>query len=130
MARKGGNPDLVKYQWKKGQVVNPGGRRPIPEEVKQALIAATPEATKVLLELLHSDNEKIRLQAVQVIYDRAYGKAAAQVNVNVTDVGSLHLQLLEEIRARRQERLGDRAIDVTPTHTDKVVEYDPPKSND
>lgn len=113
MARKGGNPDLVKYQWKKGDTPNPGGRRPIPEEVKQALIAATPQATKVLLDLLLSDNEKIRLQAVQVIYERAYGKAAAQVDVRVHDVGSLHLQLLEEIRARRQERLG-QAIDVTP----------------
>lgn len=122
MARKGGNPDLVKYQWKKGDTPNPGGRRPIPEEVKQALIAATPEATKVLLELLHHDDAKIRIRAVEVIYDRAYGKAAAQVNVNVTDVGSLHLQLLEEIRARRQERLGDRAIDVTPIAEKKTEE--------
>jgi len=99
--------------WKPGQSGNPGGMRAIPEEVKQALIAATPQATKVLLDLLLSDNEKIRLQAVQVIYERAYGKAAAQVDVRVHDVGSLHLQLLEEIRARRQERIG-QAIDVTP----------------
>ena len=103
------------------QPVSPG-RKPIPEEVKQALIAATPEATKVLLELLHHDDAKIRIRAVEVIYDRAYGKAAAQVNVNVTDVGSLHLQLLEEIRARRQERLGDGAIDVTPIEEKKTEE--------
>jgi hypothetical protein len=132
MARKGGNPDLVKYQWKKGDTPNPGGRRPIPEEVKRALIEATPEATRVLLDLLRSDNEKIRIQAVQVIYDRAYGKAAATVDVKVHDVGALHLQLLEEIRERRQERIG-QAIDITPKeegHTDKVMEYEPPKSND
>lgn len=118
--------------WKPGQSGNPGGRRPIPQEVKDALIAATPEATRVLIDLLRSDNEKIRIQAVQVIYDRAYGKAAATVDVKVQDVGSLHLQLLEEIRARRAERLG-QMVDVTPAqpdaHTDKVGEYDPPNSN-
>lgn len=114
MAGKG-NPQNLR-PWKPGQSGNPGGRRSIPQEVKEALIAATPQATKVLLELLSSNNEKIRLQAVQVVFERAYGKAVQQTDINVkTDMGSLHLQLLEEIRARRQERLGHLdLVDVTP----------------
>lgn len=115
---------------KPGEVRNPTGRPSIPEDVKQALQAATPRAVATLIDLMENGGEKVRVQAASIILDRVYGKAAAQVNVNVTDVGSLHLQLLEEIRARRQERLGDKAIDVTPTHTDKVEEYDPSKSND
>ena len=73
-----------------------------------------PAAVKRLGELLLSDNEKIAVQAVQVVLDRNLGKAiATKIDVKA-DLGQMHLQLLEEIRARRQERLGDRAIDVTP----------------
>jgi hypothetical protein len=114
---------------KPGEVRNPGGRRPIPEEVKQALLAATPQAVSTLIELMANGGEKVRVQAASIILDRVYGKAAAQVDVRVTDVGAMHLQLLEEIRARRQERLG-QAIDVTPTHTEKVSEYEHPEPNE
>lgn len=114
----------------KGEVRNPQGGRKIPEEVKQALLAATPAAVNTLIELMANGGEKVRVQAASIILDRVYGKAAVQVDVRHTDVGAMHLQLLEEIRARRAERLGDRAIDVTPTHTEKVSEYDPSNSNE
>ena len=115
---------------KPGEVRNPSGGRKIPEEVKQALLAATPAAVNTLIELMANGGEKVRVQAASIILDRVYGKAAVQVDVRHTDVGAMHLQLLEEIRARRAERLGDRAIDVTPTHTEKVSEYDPSNSNE
>lgn len=128
--RKGGNPDIAKYGFKPGQSGNPAGRPKTPEEVRAAFQAATPKALEVLLEVMaNGKSEQTRVKAAEVVLDRAYGKAAAQVNVNVTDVGAVHLQLLEEIRARRQERLG-QVVDVTPSHTDKVSEYDPPKSNE
>ena len=113
-----------------GEIRNPGGRPSIPEDVKAALKAATPAAVATLVEIMtQGKSEDTRVKAANIILERVYGKAAAQVNVNVTDVGAVHLQLLEEIRARRQERLG-QVVDVTPSHTDKVVEYDPPKSNE
>lgn len=128
MARKGGNPDIAKYSpWKKGVSGNPSGRPSIPEEVKEALKAATPAAVATLVEIMTSGkSEDTRVKAANIILERVYGKATQAVDVRVTDVGAMHLQLLEEIRARRQERLG-QTIDVTPTHTDKVAEYDPPK---
>lgn len=99
---------------KPGEVLNPGGRPKTPPDVKEALAAMLPAAVKRLGELLLSDNEKIAVQAVQVVLDRNLGKAiATKIDVKA-DLGQMHLQLLEEIRARRQERLGDRAIDVTP----------------
>lgn len=114
---------------KPGEVRNPTGGRKIPEEVKQALLAATPAAVNTLIELMATGGEKVRVQAAGIILDRVYGKAAVQVDVRHTDVGAMHLQLLEEIRARRAERIGGQVVDVTP-HTEKVEQYDPPKSNE
>lgn len=112
---KRGNPNIAQYSpWKKGVSGNPSGRPSIPEEVKDALKAATPAAVKTLVEIMTSGkSEDTRVKAANIILERVYGKATAQVDVRVHDVGAMHLQLLEEIRARRQERLG-QAIDVTP----------------
>ena len=129
MARKGNLNNLK--PWQPGQSANPGGRPSIPEEVKAALQAATPAAVATLVEIMTGGkSEDTRVKAANIILDRVYGKAAAQVDVRVHDVGAMHLQLLEEIRARRQERLGQAPIDVTPTHTDKVSEYEAPNPND
>ena len=98
---------------KKGEVRNPNGRPKTPPDVKEALQAMLPAAVKRLGELLMSDNEKIAVQAVQVVLDRNLGKAiATKIDVKA-DMGQMHLQLLEEIRARRAERLG-QTIDITP----------------
>jgi hypothetical protein len=117
-----------------GEARNPSGRPSIPEDVKAALKAATPAAVKTLVEIMTSGkSEDTRVKAASIILDRVYGKAAVQVDVRHTDVGAMHLQLLEEIRTRRAERLGERMVDVTPKvegHTDKATEYDPPKSNE
>jgi hypothetical protein len=115
---------------KPGEVRNPTGRPATPPDVKEALRAMLPAAVKRLGELLMSDNEKIAVQATQIVLDRNLGKAIATTIDVKADMGQMHLQLLEEIRARRQERLGGPMVDVTPTHTDKAGEYDPPKSND
>lgn len=119
--------------WTKGHRPVSPGRKPTPPDVKEALQAMLPQAVKRLGELLMSDNEKIAVQAVQVVFDRNLGKAiATKIDVKA-DLGSMHLQLLEEIRARRAERIG-QMVDVTPeqadAHTDKVEEYDPPNSNE
>ena len=116
-----------------GEVRNPTGRPKTPPDVKEALQAMLPQAVTRLGQLLMSDNEKIALAATQVVLDRNLGKAiATKVDVKA-DLGALHLQLLEDIRLRRQERLGGQIVDVTPNedegHTDKVEEYDPSKSN-
>ena len=103
---------------KKGEVRNPHGGPKTPPDVKEALQAMLPQAVKRLGELLMSDNEKIAVQAVQVVFDRNLGKAiATKIDVKA-DLGSMHLQLLEEIRARRAERLG-QMVDVTPEKKDE-----------
>lgn len=112
MAGKGNLKNL--RPWQPGKSANPGGRPSIPEEVKEALQAATPAAVQTLVEIMTSGkSEDTRVKAANIILERVYGKATAQVDVRVHDVGAMHLQLLEEIRARRQDRIG-QAIDVTP----------------
>lgn len=127
--KRGGAANLIPRR--KGDPGLPGAGRPkVPEDVKAALKAATPAAVATLVEIMtQGKSEDTRVKAANIILERVYGKATAQVDVRVTDVGAMHLQLLEEIRARRQERLG-QTIDVTPGHTDKVPEYSRPKSNE
>jgi hypothetical protein len=95
-------------------VRNPTGRPKTPPDVKQALQAMLPQAVTRLGELLMSNNEKIALAATQVVLDRNLGKAVATKIDVKADLGAMHLQLLEDIRARRQERLGGQIVDVTP----------------
>jgi|LakMenE01Jun11ns_1017448.scaffolds.fasta_scaffold9131935_1 hypothetical protein len=99
---------------KPGEVRNPTGRPKTPPDVKQALQAMLPQAVTRLGELLMSNNEKIALAATQVVLDRNLGKAVATKIDVKADLGAMHLQLLEDIRARRQERLGGQIVDVTP----------------
>lgn len=63
--------------WKPGQSGNPGGRPKIPDEVKEALKAATPRAVARLVELMESADERVAIQACNSILDRSIGKAPA-----------------------------------------------------
>lgn len=66
---------------KKGQFL-PGhkgvspGRKPVNKEVQEILLAACPDAATKLVELIHADKtrDQIRLRAIEVLFDRVYGK--------------------------------------------------------
>lgn len=53
-----------------------GGRRPMPEDVREALEELTPIATAKLKQLLEDENTppNVRIKAIEVVYDRVYGK--------------------------------------------------------
>ena len=131
--KKRGNPNIAKLSpWKKGVSGNPGGRPAVPEDVKEALRAASPQAVATLVGImLNGKSEDTRVKAASIILDRAYGKAVAAVDVRVTDTATAHLQILEEIRARRQERLAasGQVVDVTPVHTQRADEKQPIDTN-
>jgi hypothetical protein len=59
----------------KGQVLNPGGRPKIPEDVKEACRAASIEAVEILLSLMRSEdtNAGERIKAATTILNRAWG---------------------------------------------------------
>ena len=102
----------------------------MPPEVRKALEAGSEDAAKRLVALIKSPDERIALLASQALLDRLYGKAAQAVDktVTTTTVQAQHLNILMELQARRDEAL--KAVEVIEGHTDKVVEYDPPKPNE
>jgi hypothetical protein len=63
-----------------GSSGNPGGRSKIVREFKEWLLAeAYPKAQQALLELLSSDDDKVRIQAVKEVNDRLFGRAPVTV---------------------------------------------------
>ena len=119
----------------KGVALNPGGRKAVPQEVKDVLEAATPHAARQLVALMDDPSPKIRLHATQAVMDRVFGRPKQNVDVNVTDVAKVHMQALQEIEARRKARLEGRKVveDAVVTYTEKVEENseaEPNNTND
>ena len=77
----------------KGSSGNPGGRPKLVREFQEWLRAeAYPKAQQALLELLGSEDEKVRIQAVKEVNDRLFGRPP--VTVEDTDGNRLGLGLV------------------------------------
>ena len=88
--------------FKPGQSGNPSGRPKQTPEQKDALEAIrglTPRAVEVMREILDSprSGEVAKLRVCEIILDRAYGKATAQVDLNaaITDADFV-LRIVDE----------------------------------
>lgn len=60
----------------KGKSGNPGGRKPLDPEVKDALASALPGAIKKLVELVNCGDPKVEIRAVEVVLERNLGKVS------------------------------------------------------
>lgn len=82
------------------------GRKKIPEDVKKAFRDLTPKAITRLAELLNSENEKVAIQAVQEVLNRALGKPVQATDVNMDVSGGLDLtaQIHAALLRREEER--------------------------
>lgn len=69
-----------------GHKILSDGRPKIPDDVKKALRAASPEAVALLVEIMQNPAEKTayRLEAAKTILDRAYGKPEAMSKVELS----------------------------------------------
>jgi hypothetical protein len=63
-----------------GQSGNPGGRKPIPAEIKEMARAASAEAIERAIYWMRSDDSAASLKAIQIITERAYGKPAQPID--------------------------------------------------
>ena len=68
-------------RYPKGETGNPSGRPKIVEVIKTLARAHGGEAFKVVVGLLKSDDERVRMVAAQEILNRAYGKPTLAVDV-------------------------------------------------
>lgn len=64
----------------KGQSGNPGGRVPLPPEIRELARMAAPDALRRACELTKSGDENVALKAISLVLDRAYGKPAQPVD--------------------------------------------------
>ena len=85
----------------------PGGKKPIPEELKNRLRNLSSQAADALDKALGNPDDCIRIAAATILLDRAYGKPAQATDMTLTggiDASQVHLQaLLEQVRKRAAE---------------------------
>src|SRR5918994_3965728 len=72
-----------------------GGRKPIPEDVKELARAATPRAIQRQIELMESEDENVALKATNAVLDRAFGKPAQTVQANVVKTDALDYSIAD-----------------------------------
>ena len=80
----------------KGVSGNPGGRPPIPEDVKAMLKNLVPDAVRALHAAVNGDDARLSVVAAQTILDRVYGKAhvSASIETDALSAPQAHLAAL------------------------------------
>lgn len=72
------------HWFKPGQSGNPGGRPALTDEAREtieALRKLTPRTLEVVIGCMADEDGNVRLKAVQMIWDRVYGKPRQQLDV-------------------------------------------------
>src|SRR5215207_5369804 len=90
-----------------------GGRKSIPEDVKEIARAATPRAIQRQIELMESKDENVALKATNAILDRAFGKPAQIVNANLARKDVLDYSLPELLAIAYGRGSGGQTIEGT-----------------
>lgn len=92
-------------RFKKGQSGNPGGKKPMGDDVKAMLKAAAPDAVKLLTETMKNPDARsdLRIRCAETIMDRVYGKATQPIEGTVVNLAA---QISEEDAQKALEALG------------------------
>jgi hypothetical protein len=97
-----------------GSVLNPGGRpRSEIERVRELLSPNVPDMVATLVALTKSKDERTRLAAIEIFFDRLLGKAPVSADVTTTkvDIGALYLRAVQAANG---------VVDVTPHETTTI----------
>ena len=108
-----------KYWWKKGQSGNPGGRVPMPKELRGAFRSYSHAALSTLVDGLVCRDPSTRLRAAEAILTRGYGRGEsivpddqetptedrAKVQYNWSLLSNEQWQRFKEIQAEMKELL-------------------------
>jgi hypothetical protein len=102
-------------QFQKGQSGNPGGRKPIPADLKEAMRGLSDMATKVLQKAMSESlvkgqpSTRTGIMAALAVHDRGYGKPAQTINAKVegVDASVAHLDALRDLMDATRSRSVD-----------------------
>ena len=96
-----------------GQSGNPTGRKKENPEVMGILRAATPEAARRLVELIHDKNAKYAIQACNSVLGRVLGKPLQMqaVAVDVNDMEDVTAQIRRVLLESENDRYGIEVTD-------------------
>ena len=90
-----------------------GGRKSIPEDVKEIARTATPRAIQRQIELMESKDENVALKATNSILDRAFGKPAQTFNANLARNDALDYSIADLLAIAYGRRIGGQTIEGT-----------------
>lgn len=78
----------IAAQFKPGQSGNPGGKKKTPEDIKEMLRGATPDACRLLCATINDTNAKLelRIKCSEIVLDRVYGKPQQAVEVDAKNI--------------------------------------------
>jgi hypothetical protein len=125
---RGNTEALAPYRIKPGQVLNPSGRPKTPAAVREAALALTPAAIRVLGEIMQDKKAPpaTRVTAADKILDRALGRPAQTVDVHTTKHDALAYSIAELVAIAYKQGLDGNAMegvepptDVTPPASDQ-----------
>jgi hypothetical protein len=107
--------------FKKGQSGNPGGRKPIPPEIKEMARALTEDALKALGSIVKDKKapHTARVSAAVALLDRGYGKPTQHIEAHVDLIDRLSLteqEALASALATLAGEPGDAAEGTEQTH--------------
>ena len=76
-----------------------GGRKAIPLEIKETLTSLVPKAVERLTDIINnSNNDKIVMQAVEVVFNRVYGKPQQQLDIESNNNHVLEVVLTGQLK--------------------------------
>jgi hypothetical protein len=118
-----GRGGLRNSSWKPGRSGNPGGRPKNPVDIAALAREHGPKCVQVVVRLLASDDEKIRLAAAVALLDRGFGRPKQEMDINSNSTIELHLVAARAISATLIEQQSTPTIEtIESTSTDLPTE--------
>jgi hypothetical protein len=100
------HPVLAANRWKPGQSGNPSGNSGEYGDAMRLARQAAPSAVLRLVELIHSDDERVAAVACNAILDRAFGKPREHHEREVDKFDRMTREELEQDIAKQMTAMG------------------------
>jgi hypothetical protein len=100
------HPVLAANRWKPGQSGNPSGHSGEYGDAMWLARQAAPSAVLRLVELIHSDDERVAAVACNAILDRAFGKPREHHEREVDKLDQMTREELEQDIAKQMTAMG------------------------